>query len=258
MAGHRPLWELPTGQGSCLATSAAQRLTSCFWTESWSSHSLSSSHHHSSHIALIYREGGKERGENQGRMKEGNKIILISSKALLKPAAQGPSAPQPLTATQWKITSKQIGQGQPFWGWRRERHLSQNLSWVALCSWFPLPPLISILFLTAFSAVAAAELLSTDFPLCMGGGGDNYAERWKEARQPLCWTASFKRGPLPAVLQLQGSPVGLGICPSWGLAEMTVSARNESQLIFQHLKIHTYLSHRCLYISRTHTYIRLT
>lgn len=43
-------------------------------------------------------------------MKEGNRIILIGPKALLKPAARGPSAPQPLTATQWKITSKQIEQ----------------------------------------------------------------------------------------------------------------------------------------------------
>jgi hypothetical protein len=82
--------------------------------------------------------------------------------------------------------------------------------------------------------VAAAELLRTDFLLHVGGGGVNYAERWREASQPLWWTASFKQGPLPAVLQLQGSPVGLGIWPNWGLAEMTDSARNQSQLIFHY------------------------
>lgn len=53
------------------------------------------------HTLLLFT-GREERrkGENKGRMKEGNRIILIGPMALLKPAARGPSAPQPLTATQ--------------------------------------------------------------------------------------------------------------------------------------------------------------
>lgn len=67
----------------------------------------------------------------------------------------------------------------------------------------------------------------------VGGWGVNYTERWRGARQPLRCTVPYTHSLLPAVLQLQGSPVGLGARPSWGLAEMTESARNESQLLFQ-------------------------
>lgn len=117
---------------------------------------------------------------------------------------------------------------------------------------FPPASLINMIFLLGFLMVAAAELLSTAFLLCMGEGGDNYVERWREARQPLCWTALVKHSPLPAAPQLQGSPVGLGSCPNWGLVEMTESARKESQFISQHLKIHTYLSHVWIYIWGRH------
>lgn len=43
-------------------------------------------------------------------------------------------------------------------------------------------------------------------------------------------------GSFLLLLQLPGSPVGPGARPSWGLAEMTESARNESQLLFLLLK----------------------
>lgn len=69
-----------------------------------------------------------------------------------------------------------------------------------------------------------------------GEGGINYTARWSRARQPLWCTVSSMHSLLPAALQLQGSPVGLGTFPSWGLAEMTESARNESQLLFQQHK----------------------
>ena len=99
--------------------------------------------------------------------------------------------------------------------------------------------LINILFLTALLNGCCSWAAQHRFPALCGGGDVNYAERWRAARQPLWWTVSFKYGPLPAVLQLQGSPVGLGIRPTWGLAEMTDSARNESQLIFQYPKLGT-------------------
>lgn len=70
----------------------------------------------------------------------------------------------------------------------------------------------------------------------VGEGGINYTARWSRARQPLWCTVSSMHSLLPAALQLQGSPVGLGTHPSWGLAEMTESARNESQLLFQQPK----------------------
>lgn len=44
-------------------------------------------------------------------------------------------------------------------------------------------------------------------------------------------------GLLPAVLLLEGSPVGFGIRSNWGLTEMTESARNESQLVLQMRKV---------------------
>lgn len=47
-------------------------------------------------------------------------------------------------------------------------------------------------------------------------GGVNYTERWSAARQPLWCTVSSTHSLLPAVLQLQGSPVGLGAHPSLG------------------------------------------
>lgn len=41
---------------------------------------------------------------------------------------------------------------------------------------------------------------------------------------------SYTHSPLPAVLQLKGSPVALGSPPSWGLEEMTEPVRNEPEL----------------------------
>lgn len=97
--------------------------------------------------------------------------------------------------------------------------------------------LINILFLTVLLNGCCSWAAQHRFSARHGGGGVNYAERWREARQPLWWTVSFKHGPLPAVLQLQGSPVGLGVQPNWGLVEMTDSARNESQFILQYPKL---------------------
>lgn len=85
--------------------------------------------------------------------------------------------------------------------------------------------LINILLLTVALNDCCSWAAQHRFSARHGGGGVNYAERWREARQPLWWTVSFKHGPLPAVLQWQGSPVGLGIRPNWGQAEMADSAR---------------------------------
>lgn len=84
---------------------------------------------------------------------------------------------------------------------------------------------------------AAAGRLSTDFLLCMGEGMLIMQKDGEGPDSPSGELSHSSTAHFLLFLQLQGSPVGLGVWPNWGPAEMTDSARNESQLIFRHPKL---------------------
>lgn len=86
---------------------------------------------------------------------------------------------------------------------------------------------------------AAAELLSADLLLHVGEGTLIMQKDGERPDSPSGELAHSRTAHFLLCLQLQGSPVGLGIRPTWGLAEMTDSARNESQLVFRHPKLGT-------------------
>jgi hypothetical protein len=164
-------------------------------------------------------------------MKERNKITLIGLKTPLKPKSGVPLNPGPLLLfSENHIKTDRACQASLFCIFPKPR--------AGLYFLLDSSSIINTLLLLGFLMVAAAELLSTDFLLCMGEGGDNYAERWREARQPLAELPYSSTAPLPADLQPQGSPVGLGSCPNWGPGGNDRVSENESRFILQPLKIH--------------------
>lgn len=112
-------------------------------------------------------------------MKERNKIILIGLNTPLKPKSGVPLNPRPsLLLSENHIKTDKACQASLFCIFPKPQ---AGLHFLLDSS-----SIINMLFLLGFSMVAAAELLSSDFLLCMGEGGDNYAERWRAARQLLC------------------------------------------------------------------------